>query len=89
MRPPTTRPAGFGSSRMMASDGDRLAAARFADDRHDLAAADLEGDALDRAHDAARGHEMDVQILDLEQRRRGPGSGRMIGLRIHPGTQKT
>ena len=30
---------------------------------------DAVGDAFDRAHHAARGHELDVQVLDLEQRR--------------------
>ena len=49
--------------------GHRLAAAGFADDGHDLAAVDVVGDAVDRAHRAARGLEADVQVLHLEQRR--------------------
>ena len=39
---------------------------RFADDGDDLAAIDVEAQALDGADDAARGGKMDVQILDLE-----------------------
>ena len=46
----------------------RLAAAGFADDGDDLAAVDRVGDAVDRVHDAARGVELDVQILHREQR---------------------
>ena len=48
---------------------DRFAGAGFADDGDDFAAVDREAHAFDRAHDAARGLEMDMQILDLQQRR--------------------
>ena len=70
----------------MASDGNRLAAAGFADDGHDLAAIDAVGDAVDRAHGAARGLEADVQILHLEQRRARAVARQAIGQSsFHPG----
>ena len=56
--------------------GHRLAAAGFADERHRLAGPDLVGDAFDRAHHAARRHEVDVQVLDFEQPLARAGSGR-------------
>ena len=56
----------------------------LADDGDDLAAADVEAQALDRPHDAARGLEMDVQILDLEQRRGPLRSDQHVRLRFHP-----
>ncbi len=45
-----------------------LAAARLADQAHDLAAVDVEVDAVDRAHDAVSRMERRAQALDLEQR---------------------
>ena len=50
--------------------GDRLSAARFADDPDRLAGPDVEGDAVDRARDAALGVELGAQIVDGEKRRR-------------------
>ena len=47
----------------------RLAAAGLADDGDDLAAVDGVGNAVDRAHDAARRVELDVQVLHRQQRR--------------------
>ena len=52
---------------MMASADTDLPEPEFADDRDHFAASDLEAQAFDGADDAARGLEMDVQILDLEQ----------------------
>jgi hypothetical protein len=64
---------------------DRLAGAGFADDGDDLAAADLEAQALDRTHGAARRLEMDVQVFDLQQRRRGLDRPRQCcRQRFHP-----
>ena len=48
---------------------DRLARTGFADDGDDLAAVDVEAQPLDRAHDAARRQEVNMQIFDLEQGR--------------------
>src|SRR6185295_6663564 len=45
--------------------GYRLAAARLANDSDGLATFDRIRDALDRAHDATRGDEMHMEILDL------------------------
>ena len=68
--------------------GHRLAATRLADERHDLAGAHPVGDALDRAHDAARRHEVHVKIFDLEQPGTCASQGRGRTLRcgglIHP-----
>ena len=46
----------------------RLAAAGLAHDGDDLAAVDGVGNAVDRAHDAARRIELDVEVLHLQQR---------------------
>ena len=48
--------------------GHALAAARLADEAHDLAAVDVEVDAVDRADDAVARVERGPQALDLEQR---------------------
>ena len=67
--------------------GNRLAAAGFADDGHDLAAVDAVGNAVDRADGAARGLEADVQILHLEQRRARAVARQAIGQgSSHPGS---
>ena len=47
--------------------GDGLARARLSDDRHHFAAAHVKGYALDRAHGAARGHELDLEIANGEE----------------------
>ncbi len=60
-----------GGFRQQAHDGERryrLAAAGFADDGDHFAALDRVGNAVDRVHDAARGVELDVQILHRQQR---------------------
>ena len=44
--------------------GDRLARAALADQRQRLAAPQLEADAVERAHGAAAGAELDAEILD-------------------------
>ena len=61
-------PRGLGEQAHDRERGYRLAAAGFADQRDDLAAIDAVADAVDRADDAARGHEVDVQVLHFEQR---------------------
>jgi len=63
------RPAGRAMEAHDAKRRDRFAAARFADQGDDLALPHLVGDALDGAHDSARGDEMHVKIGDVEQRR--------------------
>src|SRR6185437_398644 len=50
--------------------GDGLAGARLPHDRHDLAAVDLEADAVNRLHDALLGGEGDAQVRDLQQAHR-------------------
>ena len=45
---------------------DGLARTGFADDAEDLALADVEGDVVDRAHQAVLGAERDLEIADLE-----------------------
>src|SRR6185369_15490703 len=45
-----------------------LAGTALADQPHDLALVDREGDAVDRAHGAGAGAELDGEILDIEQR---------------------
>ena len=47
----------------------RLAGPGLADDGDHLAAVDGEADALDGAHDAPRGAELGVQVVDFEERR--------------------
>ena len=62
--------------RQQAHDGERrhrLAGARLADDRHHLAGVDRVAQALDRAHGAVRGHELHVEVFDLEQGLARPG----------------
>ena len=44
----------------------RLARAGLADDRHRLALVDVEADAVDGAHDAGAGQQLDLQVRDLE-----------------------
>ena len=56
--------------------GHRLARARFADQRHRLALADLEGDVLHRMRDLAAGMEIDGQILDGDKLLRAPAGSR-------------
>ena len=67
--------------------GHRLAAAGFADDRHRFARPDGVRNAVDRAHDAARGLEPHVQVLHLEQRRARAVRRRTIRQCFHPGCQ--
>ena len=73
--------------------GRRLAAPRFADERQDLAAAQRQVDAVDRAHDEpdpaddgvddpAPDREMDLETLQLEQRLAGRRLRRRLG-RLH------
>ena len=50
--------------------GDGLAGAGLADDRHHLAAVDLEADAVDGLHDALLGGEGDAQVGDLQHAHR-------------------
>ena len=66
---PARYPAGLLGEQ--AHDGERrhrLAGAGFADDGDDLAAVDGVRNAVDRADHAARGLELDVQVLHLQQR---------------------
>ncbi len=52
----------------------------------DLAALDLEAQAFDGAHHAARGFEMDMQIVHIQQdriRSRRPGLGFGLLIRFH------
>ena len=75
-----------GQPRQQAHDrerGHRLARAGFAHDGDDLAAIDVEAHALDGAHHPARGQEMHMQILDLEQGRGAPGTPSNVP-RFHP-----
>ena len=58
---------GFGQELHDGERRNRLAATRFADERDDFTRPHLIGNAFDRAHDAARGDEMNVQILDFQQ----------------------
>ena len=62
------RPGGFGDQPQDGERGDALAAAGFADDAQRLAASQRIAHAVDRAHDAGRGEEMRLEILDLQQR---------------------
>ena len=61
--------------------GHRFAGPGFADDGDHFAAVDGEADALDRAHDAARGDELGVKIGDFQKR------GNRLGLRVRSFTQ--
>ena len=61
-------PAGLGDEAHDRQAGHALAAARLADEAHDLAAVDVEVDAVDRPDDAVAGVERGPQALDLEQR---------------------
>ena len=69
MRPGRHLAGGLGQEPHDGERGHRLAAAGLADDGDDFAAVDGVGNAVDRAHDAARRVELDVQVLHLEQRR--------------------
>src|SRR5438876_697785 len=48
--------------------GHALPAAGFTDDAEGLAGSDGEGDAVHRVHDSAARGELDVKVLDLEER---------------------
>ena len=61
-------PPGVGHQAHDRQAGDALAAARFADQPHDLAAIDVEVDAVDGADDAVARVERGAQARDLEQR---------------------
>ena len=52
--------------------GHRFAGAGLADDGDHFAAVDGEADALDGAHDAARGGELGVQVVDFQQAAQPP-----------------
>ena len=80
-----------GGLRQQAHDGERrhrLAAAGLADDGDHLAAIDGVGNAVDRVHDAARGVELDMQILHREQRRRRAGGRGGVRRRRGPCCQR-
>ena len=47
--------------------GHALARARLADDPEHLAALELQGDAVDGAHDPVFGRELDIEVIHLEQ----------------------
>jgi hypothetical protein len=63
--------------------GHRLAAAGLAQDPQRLALAQGEGDPVDRLGDAVAGVELDLEVLDLQQRRRAvelhPGERGLVG----------
>ena len=79
-------PAGLGDEAQDRQAGHALAAAGLADEAHDLAAVDVEVDAVDRPDDAVAGVERRPQALDLEQRR-SPRSCR--GRRCEAGTSSS
>ena len=65
--------------RQQPHDGERryrLAGARLADDGHHLAGVDRIAQVLDRAHRAVGGHELHVEVLDLDQGRVRSGQQR-------------
>ena len=71
-RPPKRiEPAGARRARgQQLHDGQRryrLAGAQLADDRHHLAGVDGVAQALDGSHRAVRGHELHMEVFDLEQ----------------------
>ena len=71
-----------GGLREQAHDGERghrFAASRLAHQRHHLARVDAPAHAFHRAHDAARSHEVNVQVLDRKQRRAGGAAGIVNG----------
>ena len=55
--------------------GDRLARAGLADKSQNLAAADLEGHAVDRLGDTVAGEEMGGEVFDLERHLSAPTDG--------------
>ena len=63
-----------------------LAAARLADEPHDLAAVDVEVDAVDRPDDAVAGVERRAQAADLEQR---PSPRSLAARRARAGTSSS
>ena len=65
-----------GQTRQQPHDGERrnrLSGAGLADNRDDFARRDPKAQAFDGADDPARGRELNVQVLHLEQLRRGSG----------------
>ena len=67
--PPTIRPAGGATSRMMLSALTRLAAAGLADQGDGLALGHVPGHAVDRAHDARACLKVGLKLANLQQRR--------------------
>ena len=68
--PPTMRPGGLATRRRMDSAVTLLPQPELAHHAQRLAAAHGIGDAVDRPHDADRGEEMRLEILDLQDRLR-------------------
>jgi hypothetical protein len=67
--------------------GDRLAAARLADDAQRLAGADVERHAVDGTHDAVEGEELRLQVADFEDRACGFRSQAPRQARVEPVAQ--
>ena len=68
MTSPGFDPAGLRDEAHDRQAGHALAAARLADEAHDLATIDVEVDAVHGAHDPVARVERRAQALDLEQR---------------------
>ncbi len=69
----------------MASEETDLPQPELAHDGDHFAAVDGVGNAIDRAHDAARRVELDMQVLNLKQRRFRPVWRLIVRQRSHPG----
>ena len=67
--------------------GDRFSGAGFADQRDDLARADLKAEAFDRVHDAVSVAKLTCRSSTLQQRR-CRGRRRVVGAQLHRGYRR-